>query len=126
MGNVFVIVVCDVDCLIFVSENVCMIIIIVLCVYDIGGFEVCCVVFILQVCSIGLFVFVDQMGLVLMYFGIVIDVCLYLYIGLVMVIYLWLGVIGYCDMLGFDQVICFGDVNWMIVGRGIVYFECML
>lgn len=111
---------------VFVSEIVCMIIIIVFCVYDIGGLQVCCVVFILQVCSVGLFVFVDQMGLAVFGVGIGIDVCLYLYIGLVIVIFLWFGVIGYCDMFGLDQVICFGDVNWMIVGCGIVYFECIL
>lgn len=50
---------------------------------------------------VGFFVFFDYMGLVEFDVGIIEgDVCLYFYIGLVIVIYLFLGVMMYCDSLG--------------------------
>lgn len=93
---------------------------------DLGGFLVCWVLLVFKWCFVGLFIFFDQMGLVQFVFGKGIDVCLYLYIGLVMVIYFFEGVLWYQDSFGEDLVICLGVVNWMIVGYGVVYFEWML
>lgn len=64
------------------------------------------------------------MGLVELLVGGGIDVCLYLYIGFVIVIYLFEGEMYYCDSFGMEIVIVFGVFNWMSVGKGIVYFEC--
>lgn len=99
---------------------------IILCVCDIGGFEVCCVLFVLCCQMVGLFIFFDYMGLVEFLIGGGIDVCLYFYIGFVIVIYLYCGEFQYCDFFGINQMIYFGEVNWMIVGNGVMYFECIL
>lgn len=45
------------------------------------------------------------------------------HIGLATVSYLFSGAITHRDSLGFEQVICPGEVNWMTAGRGISHSE---
>lgn len=105
-------------------ENIEMMI--VFCVCDFGGFEVCCVLLFVECKMVGLFVFFDQMGFVEFIIEGGIDVCLYFYIGLGIVIYFYQGEFEYCDFLGIYQMIYSGEVNWMLVGCGVIYFECIL
>lgn len=67
---------------------------------DLGGFLVSCIIFYVDVRSIGLFVFVDYMGFVYFLVGSGINVRFYLYIGLVIISYLMEGSMLYRDSLG--------------------------
>lgn len=73
--------------------------------------------------SVGPFVFLDQMGPAVFKAGQGIDVRPHPHIGLATITYLYDGVIGHRDSLGFDQAIRPGEVNWMTAGRGIVHSE---
>lgn len=75
---------------------------------------------------IGVWCFFDYVGFVEFEFGGGLVVGLYLYIGLQIFIWMIQGEVLYCDSLGNVQVICFGQVNLMIVGYGIVYIEELL
>ncbi|HBC06542.1 MAG TPA: hypothetical protein DC046_03050 [Rhodospirillaceae bacterium] len=73
--------------------------------------------------SVGPFVFLDQMGPAVFKPGQGIDVRPHPHIGLATITYLYDGVIGHKDSLGFDQAIRPGEINWMTAGRGIVHSE---
>ena len=73
--------------------------------------------------SVGPFVFLDQMGPAVFKPGQGIDVRPHPHIGLATITYLYDGVIGHKDSLGFDQDIRPGEINWMTAGRGIVHSE---
>lgn len=73
--------------------------------------------------AVGPFVFFDQVGPAVFAPGQGIDVRPHPHIGLATITYLYDGVIGHRDSLGFDQPIRPGEVNWMTAGRGIVHSE---
>lgn len=68
--------------------------------YDIGGFDVKCILLYFDKKMVGLFIFFDYMGLNYFFCGEGINVKFYFYIGLLMFIYLFMGSIYYCDLLG--------------------------
>jgi redox-sensitive bicupin YhaK (pirin superfamily) len=90
---------------------------------DIGGFEVRRVLPSLERCSVGPFVFFDQMGPADLAPGQGIDVRPHPHIGLATVTYLFAGTLVHRDSLGSVQSIEPGAVNWMTAGRGIVHSE---
>ncbi len=72
---------------------------------------------------VGPFIFLDQMGPVLMRPGAGLDVRPHPHIGLATVTWLIEGEILHRDSLGNIQTIRPGEVNWMTAGRGIVHSE---
>ncbi|MBV9828314.1 MAG: pirin family protein [Alphaproteobacteria bacterium] len=74
-------------------------------------------------CSVGSFVFFDQMGPTVLKPGRGLDVRPHPHIGLATVTYLFDGEILHKDSLGTVQVIRPGAVNWMTAGSGIVHSE---
>ncbi len=72
---------------------------------------------------VGPFVFLDEMGPVVLREGHGLDVRPHPHIGLATVTYLFDGTITHRDSLGVVQDIKPGDVNWMTAGRGIVHSE---
>ena len=73
--------------------------------------------------SVGPFVFLDQMGPVVLRGSRALDVRPHPHIGLATVTYLFEGEILHRDSLGTVQPIRPGEVNWMTAGRGIVHSE---
>jgi len=91
---------------------------------DLGdGFKVCRVLPSIERRTIGPFVFLDEMGPIMLPPGSGLDVRPHPHIGLATVTYLFEGEILHQDSLGVRQPIRPGDVNWMIAGRGIVHSE---
>ena len=72
---------------------------------------------------VGPFVFLDEMGPVVVERGHGLDVRPHPHIGLATVTYLFEGEILHRDSLGSSQVISPGAVNWMTAGLGIVHSE---
>jgi redox-sensitive bicupin YhaK (pirin superfamily) len=72
---------------------------------------------------VGPFIFLDQMGPVVMESGHGLDVRPHPHIGLATVTYLFEGEILHRDSLGNVQPIRPGEVNWMTAGSGIVHSE---
>ncbi|QQS48498.1 MAG: pirin family protein [Acidobacteriota bacterium] len=72
---------------------------------------------------VGPFIFIDQMGPVILRAGAGLDVAPHPHIGLATVTYLFDGELLHRDSLGNVQPIRPGEVNWMTAGRGIVHSE---
>lgn len=90
---------------------------------DLGGFQVRRALPSAQRRMVGPFVFLDQMGPVVLRAGEGMDVRPHPHIGLATVTYLFDGELLHRDSLGSVQVIQPGAVNWMTAGRGIVHSE---
>lgn len=73
--------------------------------------------------SVGPFVFLDQMGPIMLPANGAMDVPPHPHIGLATLTWLVEGEILHRDSLGFEQLIRPGEVNWMTAGRGIVHSE---
>jgi len=72
---------------------------------------------------VGPFIFLDQMGPIVLAAGQGLDVRPHPHIGLATVTYLFEGEILHRDSLGTVQPIQAGAVNWMTAGRGIAHSE---
>ena len=92
-------------------------------VRDLGGFEVRRALPSEQRQMVGPFIFFDKAGPAELITGKGIDVRPHPHIGLATVTYLFDGEMRHLDSLGTEQVICLGDVNWMMAGKGIVHSE---
>lgn len=90
---------------------------------DLGGFEVRRVLPSAKRRMVGPFIFLDQMGPLLMPGGKGLDVRPHPHIGLETVTYLFEGSILHRDSLGSVQMITPGAINWMTAGHGIVHSE---
>jgi len=90
---------------------------------DLGGFDVHRVLPAAQRQMVGPFIFLDEMGPVRFAPGRGLDVRPHPHIGLATVTCLLHGEILHRDSLGSRQLICPGEVNWMVAGRGIVHSE---
>ena len=90
---------------------------------DLGGFEVRRALPSAERQMVGPFIFLDQMGPVLMKAGNGIDVRPHPHIGLSTVTWLFDGQIYHRDSLGSSQSIAPGELNWMTAGKGIVHSE---
>lgn len=90
---------------------------------DLGGFEVRRALPSAQRQMVGPFIFLDQMGPVLMKAGNGINVRPHPHIGLATVTWLFDGEIYHRDSLGSQQPIAPGELNWMTAGKGIVHSE---
>jgi hypothetical protein len=91
---------------------------------DLGdGFEVRRVLPSARRRMVGPFIFLDQMGPVVLHSGQGLDVRPHPHIGLATVTYLFEGEILHRDSLGVVQPIRPGEVNWMTAGQGIVHSE---
>lgn len=90
---------------------------------DLGGFEVRRALPSAERQMVGPFIFLDQMGPVLMQSGNGIDVRPHPHIGLATVTWLFDGQIYHRDSLGSSQPISPGELNWMTAGKGIVHSE---
>lgn len=88
-----------------------------------GGFKVMRALPSAQRRMVGPFVFLDQMGPVLLEAGQGLDVRPHPHIGLATVTYLFEGEILHRDSLGSVQPIRPGELNWMDAGRGIAHSE---
>lgn len=88
-----------------------------------GGFKVLRALPSAQRRMVGPFVFLDQMGPVLLEIGHGLDVRPHPHIGLATVTYLFEGEILHRDSLGSVQPIRPGELNWMHAGRGIAHSE---
>lgn len=99
---------------------------IVFCLYWVGdGFLVCLFFFYqLYVQQLSLFLLLDYVGLYIFMLGN--EKCgvgEYLYCGFEIVMIVYSGEVEYWDFIGCGGVIGLGDVQWMIVGVGILYEE---
>lgn len=98
----------------------------VFCLYWVGdGFLVCLLFFYIMYGQyLSFFLLLDYVGL---YWFEFIDQCCgvgqYLYCGFEMVIIVYEGELEYYDFIGVGGYIGVGDVQWMIVGVGILYEE---
>jgi hypothetical protein len=90
---------------------------------DLGGFSVRRVLPAGRQQTVGPFIFFDHMGPATFSDGGGVDVRPHPHIGLATVTYLFAGEFMHRDSLGNAQLICPGDVNWMVAGRGIVHSE---
>jgi len=90
---------------------------------DLGGFTVRRVLPSSRRKMVGPFIFLDQMGPVLLEPGEGIDVRPHPHIGLATVTYLSAGEFLHRDSVGSVVTIRPGDVNWMTAGRGIAHSE---
>lgn len=90
---------------------------------DLGGFSVRRVLPYARHRMVGPFIFFDHMGPTEFPAGRGMDVRPHPHIHLSTVTYLFEGKIHHRDMLGSDQIIEPGAVNWMTAGRGIVHSE---
>lgn len=90
---------------------------------DLGGFSVRRVLPAGGQQTVGPFIFFDHMGPATFAPGDGVDVRPHPHIGLATVTYLFTGEFMHRDSLGTAQLICPGDVNWMVAGRGIVHSE---
>ena len=91
--------------------------------HDVGGFEVRRALPARERQMVGPFIFFDQMGPGEFLAGRGLDVRPHPHIGLATVTYLFEGEILHRDLLGSQQPIVPGDVNWMTAGRGIAHSE---
>ena len=87
---------------------------------DIGGFEVRRILPFAKRRMVGPFIFLDEMGPLVLPADQGLDVPPHPHIGLATVTYLFAGEIQHRDSLGVVQAIRPGAVNWMTAGRGIV------
>jgi redox-sensitive bicupin YhaK (pirin superfamily) len=90
---------------------------------DLGGFEVRRALPAEQRQMVGPFIFFDHFGPVDVPAGKGADVRPHPHIGLATITYLLLGEAQHRDSVGSNQIICPGDVNWMVAGRGITHSE---
>jgi redox-sensitive bicupin YhaK (pirin superfamily) len=90
---------------------------------DLGGFGVQRLLPSLERRMVGPFIFLDQMGPVLLRPGQGLDVLPHPHTGLATVTYLYEGALVHRDSLGTVRRIEPGAVNWMTAGRGIVHSE---
>jgi redox-sensitive bicupin YhaK (pirin superfamily) len=89
----------------------------------VGGFKVRRVLPSAKRRMVGPFIFLDQMGPVVLGAGTGLDVAPHPHIGLATVTYLFDGELLHRDSLGTVQTIRLGEVNWMTAGRGIAHSE---
>lgn len=90
---------------------------------DIGDFSVKRVLPTAARRMVGPFIFLDQMGPLILAAGKGVDVRPHPHIGLSTLTYLFKGSMVHRDSLGSLQSIEPGDINWMTAGRGIVHSE---
>ncbi len=90
---------------------------------DIGGFEVRRALPSVRRKMVGPFIFFDQMGPAEFITEGGIDVRPHPHIGLGTVTYLLQGAFEHRDSIGTRQMICPGEVNWMLAGRGVTHSE---
>jgi redox-sensitive bicupin YhaK (pirin superfamily) len=90
---------------------------------DIGGFPVRRILPYAKRRMVGPFIFLDEMGPLVLPEGQGLDVAPHPHIGLSTLTYLFEGEIMHRDSLGSEQAIRPGAVNWMTAGRGIVHSE---
>lgn len=90
---------------------------------DLGGFEVGRVLPFAKRRMVGPFIFLDHMGPADFEPGRGVDVRPHPHIGLSTVTYLFEGELIHKDLLGSDQAIRPGEVNWMTAGKGITHSE---
>lgn len=91
-------------------------------IFDGVGVCLICVIGGLMLFDFDLFLLFDEFGIDCVE-DYIVGFLEYLYRGFEIVIYMFDGCMWYCDNYGNEGLLILGSVQWMIVGRGLVYLE---